>query len=74
MTGRLGVRTCRRRPLARIASAARTRSDLSPRVGKGGNEAPAGPGAYDSSGDQAGSEAKLGVRTRCSLRPVTSMV
>ena len=29
---------------------------------------------YDSNGDQAGSEAKLGVGTRCSLRPVMSIV
>src|SRR5689334_22339857 len=29
---------------------------------------------YDSSGDQAGSEAKPGVGTRCSLRPETSIV
>src|SRR5580704_13163710 len=30
--------------------------------------------AYDKSGDQAGSEAKLGVGTRCSLRPPISTV
>src|SRR5690348_18228472 len=29
---------------------------------------------YDSCGDQAGSEAKPGVGTRCSLRPETSIV
>src|SRR4029077_3818320 len=31
-------------------------------------------GPHDSSGDQAGSEAKLGVGTRCSLRPEISTV